>query len=265
MQIDGLIQALREDLLRVAALGDENTSRAAELLSVAIEASLGRRIQDALAEAALELNEQLDSSHVELRVAGHDLQLVLVREDGTVPEQVDEAFSARITLRLPESLKQRAEPPATREGASVNTWLVQALQSAVEPRRSSSSGSRNRLTGYGRNWKEKGNVPRLLRRPQVPRPAHPPRPAPVPSRQRDPAPRQAADPRVPLRCSSAPSTLRCPSSSRSAYPPATSRSRRPRARNRTSPSTATSASSKRSRSATTATALSSRTAVRGSS
>jgi hypothetical protein len=151
MQMDGIIQALREDLVRVAALGDENTSRAAELLAVAIESSLGRRVQDALAEAALELNDQLDSSHVELRVAGHDLQLVLVREDGTVPEQADEAFSARITLRLPESLKQRVESAAAREGASVNTWLVQALQRSVESRRSSSSGSRNRLTGYGRN------------------------------------------------------------------------------------------------------------------
>jgi HicB family len=151
MQIDGIIQALREDLVRVAALGDENTSRAAELLSVAIESSLGRRIQDVLSEAALELNDQLDSSHVELRVAGRDLQLVLVREDGSVPEPADEAFSARITLRLPESLKQRVESAATREGASVNTWLVQALQRAVETRRPSSSGSRNRLTGYGRN------------------------------------------------------------------------------------------------------------------
>jgi len=151
MQIDGIIQALQEDLGRVAALGDESTSRAAELLSAAIESSLGRRFQDALAEAALELNDQLESSHVELRVAGHDLQLVLVREDGTVPEQADEAFSARITLRLPESLKQRVESAAAREGASVNTWLVQVLQRAVEPRRPSSSGSRNRLTGYGRN------------------------------------------------------------------------------------------------------------------
>ena len=150
MQIDGLIQALREDLVRVAALGDEKTSRAADLLSVAIEASLGRRIQDALAEAALELNDQLESAHVELRVAGRDLQLVLVREDGTVPDQADEAFSARITLRLPESLKQRVESAAAREGASVNTWLVQALQRAVEPRRSA-AGSRNRLTGYGHN------------------------------------------------------------------------------------------------------------------
>jgi hypothetical protein len=150
MQIDGLIQALREDLVRVAALGDENTSRVADLLSVAIEASLGRRIQDVLAEAALELNDQLDSAHVEVRVAGRDLQLVLVHDDGTAPEPVDEAFSARISLRLPESLKQRIESAAAREGASVNTWLVLALQRSVEPRRPMSS-SRNRLTGYGRS------------------------------------------------------------------------------------------------------------------
>jgi HicB-like protein involved in pilus formation len=150
MQIDGLIQALREDLVRVAALGDETTSRAAELLSIAIEASLGRRIQDVLGQAALELNDQLDSAHVEVRIAGHDLQLVLVREDGTTPEPVDEAYSARITLRLPESLKQRVESSAAREGASVNTWLVQALQRAVESHRPMSVG-RNRLTGYGRS------------------------------------------------------------------------------------------------------------------
>ena len=153
MQIDGYIQALREDLVRVASLGDETTSRAAELLSVAIEASLARRLQDVLAEAALELNAQLDAAHVEVRIAGRDPELVLVREDGSVSEPVDEAFSARITLRLPESLKQRIESAATREGASVNTWLVQALQRSIESKshRSISSGSRNRLTGYGRS------------------------------------------------------------------------------------------------------------------
>ena len=151
MQIDGLIQALREDLVRVAALGDETTSRAADLLSVAIEASLGRRIQDVLAQAALELNDQLESAHVEVRIAGHDLQLVLVREDGTAPEPVDEALSARITLRLPESLKQRVETAAARDGSSVNTWLVQALQLALESPRHHTSVGRNRLTGYGRS------------------------------------------------------------------------------------------------------------------
>ena len=150
MQIDGHIHALREELGRVAALGDDATARAAELLSVALEASLSRQLQDVLAEAALELNAQLDSGHVEIRIAGRDPELVLVREDGTAPEPVDEAFAARITLRLPESLKQRIESAAAREGASVNTWLVQALQRSLESHRSTSSG-RNRLTGYGRS------------------------------------------------------------------------------------------------------------------
>lgn len=150
MQIDGHIQALREDLGRVAALGDDATAHAAELLSVAIEASLARRLQDVLAEAAVELNAQLDDAHVEVRIAGRDPELVLVREDGSAREPVDEAFSARITLRLPESLKQRVESAATREGASVNTWLVQALQRAVESHRPG-HGGRNRLTGYGRS------------------------------------------------------------------------------------------------------------------
>src|SRR5436190_22295396 len=151
MQIEGHIQALREDLARVASLGDEATAHVAEILSGAIESSLARRLQDILAEAALELNAQLDSGHVEVRVAGREPELVYVRDDGSAPEAVDEAFSARITLRLPESLKQRIESSAAREGISVNTWLVQALQRAVEPRRPTMSGSRNRLTGYGRS------------------------------------------------------------------------------------------------------------------
>jgi hypothetical protein len=155
MQIDGHIQALREDLVRVASLGDESTTRAAELLSVALEASVARRLQDVLAEAALELNAQLDAAHVEVRIAGRDPELVLVHEDGTVSEAVDEAFSARITLRLPESLKQRIEAAATRDGTSANTWLVQALQRSVEANRPVSGareyGGRNRLTGYGRS------------------------------------------------------------------------------------------------------------------
>jgi HicB family len=150
MQIDGYVQALREDLARVAAIGDESTARAADLLAVALESSLGRRLQEALAEAALELTAQLESGRVEVRVAGGDPELVLVREEEAAPEHVDEAFTARVTLRLPESLKVRIEAAANRDGVSVNTWLVQALQRSTEPR-SPAGGSRHRLTGYGRS------------------------------------------------------------------------------------------------------------------
>lgn len=150
MQLDGHIQALREDLARLAALGDEATARAAELLAVALEPALTRRVQEVLAEAALELTSQLGRSRVEVRLTGGEPELVVVPEEADEPAPAAEAFSARITLRLPESLKARIEVAAAREGVSVNTWLVQALQRAVEPRRPS-AGSRSRLSGYGRS------------------------------------------------------------------------------------------------------------------
>jgi hypothetical protein len=151
MQIDGYVQALRDDLARVAAVGDESTARAAELLAVALESSFGRRLQEALAEAALELSPQLEEGRVEVRVAGGDPELVYVNE--AIPVQAEtseEASTARITLRLPETLKSRLEAAAAASGQSVNTWLVQALSRAVEPR-PTTGGNRRRLTGYGRS------------------------------------------------------------------------------------------------------------------
>jgi HicB family len=150
MQIEGYVQAIRDDLVRVAAVGDESTARAAELLAVALESSVGRRLQEALGEAALELSSQLDSGRIEVRIAGGDPELVLVKDEGAATEPADEAFTARITLRLPESLKARLEAAAARDGVSVNTWLVHMLHHASEPR-GHSGGSRRRLTGYGRS------------------------------------------------------------------------------------------------------------------
>jgi predicted HicB family RNase H-like nuclease len=62
--------------------------------------------------------------------------------------QADDGLTARITLRLPENLKRELEAAAAREGVSLNTWLVRALQrsTAPPPRRTG-----KRLTGYAKN------------------------------------------------------------------------------------------------------------------
>ena len=154
MQLEGYVQSLRDDLGRIAAVGDESTARAAELLAVALESAVGRRLLEALGEAALELNGQLQRGRVEIRFAGGDPELVYVPDEEEPPlEAADEAFTARITLRLPESLKARLETAASREGVSVNTWLVQVLSRTGESRAFPSGGtsSRRRLTGYGRS------------------------------------------------------------------------------------------------------------------
>jgi hypothetical protein len=151
MQIEGHVQALREDLVRVAAVGDESTARAAELLALALEPSFARRLQDALAEAALELSGRLEEGRVEVRVAGAEPELVYV-EDTPVAraELTGEALDARITLRLTEALKSRVEAAAAAGGVSVNTWLVQSLTRLLAPR-STGGSRRHRLTGYGRS------------------------------------------------------------------------------------------------------------------
>jgi hypothetical protein len=149
MQIDGYVQALREDLARVAAVGDESTSRAAGLLSVALESAVGKRLMEALSEAALELNGQLEHGRVEVRFAGADPEFVYIRDEVEEAQPSADELSARITLRLSDALKVKVEEAATREGVSVNTWIVQSLSRLVggSPRRSSG----RRLSGYGQS------------------------------------------------------------------------------------------------------------------
>jgi HicB family len=151
VQLQRFVDSLKADLTAVAELGDEATADAAGRLVVTLQASVGLRLLDALSEAALELNDKLPSGHVEVRLSGQDPELVYVSEE---PEAqvggVEPAYTARITLRLPEALKVGIEAAATREGVSVNTWVVRALTRAT-----TSGGpavqSGNRLTGYARS------------------------------------------------------------------------------------------------------------------
>ena len=72
-----------------------------------------------------------------------------------VPATEESDGTARVTLRLPESVKARAEEAAGRDGVSVNSWLVRAVVQALDAARPGSSrpGSSRpgrRITGYAR-------------------------------------------------------------------------------------------------------------------
>ncbi len=147
MQITVYVDALQNDLAAVAALGSEATAEVARQLSVVLEPALHRRVLDAITEAAHELTPQIPNGHVEVRIEGGDVRLTFVEEAqaaAAAPPVDDQA--ARITLRLPESLKATVEESAAREGVSVNTYLVQliARHAGEQPR-----GPRGkRLVGY---------------------------------------------------------------------------------------------------------------------
>jgi HicB-like protein involved in pilus formation len=132
MEMARFVEALESDLAAIAAVGDDETAAAAQRVLQAIRGSAGLRLLDALGEAALELNAQLPSGHVEVRLTGQDPALVYVGEEEAAPEPAaDDGLAARITLRLPESLKASIEAAAAREGVSVNSWLVRALSRGV--------------------------------------------------------------------------------------------------------------------------------------
>jgi hypothetical protein len=150
MQMAPYVQALQHDLAAAAAVaGDEAARDAGQRLAQAVESALHLRLLDLLSEVALALTAQVPG-RVEVRLVGREPELVYVEEEEPEPAQPvagDDAFTARITLRLPEVLKAQIEVAATTEGASVNTWIVRMLQRALEPRTRAVRTGR-RLSGY---------------------------------------------------------------------------------------------------------------------
>ena len=145
------IEALQSDLREIAALGDEAIAEASERLVAAIRSSAGLRLLDVLGEAALEISAQLPSGHVELRMSGQDAEFVFVPEEeslGVQPAPSSDDGTARITLRLSESLKASVEGAAVAAGVSVNTWIVRQLSRATTSSGGGSQHSSKRITGF---------------------------------------------------------------------------------------------------------------------
>lgn len=156
MDLSPFVDSLRRDLGAAADAAGEDVRTAADRLLFALDPSLRLVLIDALGSAAAEVGAQLDDGVVEVRLRGRDPELVVLRtEPGHVPTDLParppeppappapptppeapadgaEAGTARLTLRLPEPLKARAEAAADQEGLSVNAWLVRAVARALE-------------------------------------------------------------------------------------------------------------------------------------
>jgi hypothetical protein len=151
MNVAAYVEALQQDLANVAGIGDEAISEAARRISAALESSLRLRLMDALGEAAAELTSQLPDGHVEVRVTGGEPELVFVPEPGAPPPSGLEDLSARITLRLPETLKTIVDAAAQEAGVSANTWLLQQITRSADPSKRRHQPGGRRMTGYGQS------------------------------------------------------------------------------------------------------------------
>src|SRR5262245_8166461 len=163
MDITGYVDRLRADLVAAAASGGDVMVDAAERLATTLDAAVRMALLEALSDAAAEISAELDGGAVEVRLRGRDPEFVVTPPSApsAASEAADASGSAvneddgvtvRITLRLPESLKQRVEEAAGRSRQSLNTWLVEAARAAsrdpASPREWRVSGQR--LSGWAR-------------------------------------------------------------------------------------------------------------------
>ena len=142
MQTEPFLEAIRRE---VEAAGDDP---AIARLAGALEASAQVWLLDVATQAAAQLNAQLAAGHVEVRLAGRDPDLLYVPDPEPDPAGTGDDYAARITLRLPESLKAQVEQWAAAEGVSVNTWLVRTIARGGQHTRRTPG---RRLTGYGQS------------------------------------------------------------------------------------------------------------------
>lgn len=139
MDIESIVQQVQrtaEGQLRIA--GDDPAVQAAgDAVLVALEPAL-RQAASALAEqAAAEVSAQLPESNVEVVLSNGQPTLVVRRTGESVTINTED-LDARMTVRLPEDLKDDLETAASELGDSVNTFVVKALAGSAEALKKSS-------------------------------------------------------------------------------------------------------------------------------
>ncbi|MEL4505869.1 YlcI/YnfO family protein [Luteococcus sp. H138] len=154
MELNSYLEAVRADLERATALADEQTRTVAEKLVTAAEPSLRLALIQALTQAAAEVSAALEDTVVQVHLEGRDPVIAVLRNNTEAPppaepqqSETEDEGTSRITLRLPESVKTRADAAAQREGMSLNSWITQACRQSLAPQPTSPRTSR-RATGW---------------------------------------------------------------------------------------------------------------------
>lgn len=134
MDLSPYLDSLRRDLAAAAAPGGEQVAQTAELLAGSLDSSARLCLIEVLADATAEITTKLDGPTVEVRLRGREADLVVSHPEpapAAPPPVADSGDLARLTLRLPEQLKESVERAAGAEGISVNAWLVRAASQAL--------------------------------------------------------------------------------------------------------------------------------------
>jgi hypothetical protein len=168
MDLTRYVDELQQRLSTTAAAGGDEARELADRLTAPLDAAVRLVLLEVLSTAASEITTELAPGSVDVRLQGRDPEFVVTRppaskfdaEPGTEGRRAvvldpDDTSTSRTTLRLPDRLKAEVEQAASRDGVSVNAWLVRAVALALQPTSASRAKPRTpsasgRLTGWVR-------------------------------------------------------------------------------------------------------------------
>jgi hypothetical protein len=150
MDITPYVESLRHDLAAAAEAGGAEAKAAAERLALALDPAVRLALMDALSQAAAEITSELPQGSVDVRLRGREPEFVVDVPTVAMPapaapappappsaedaDEVEDDALARITLRIPESVKYKAEELAAKGGHSLNSWIVNVVRAATRDR-----------------------------------------------------------------------------------------------------------------------------------
>ncbi|WP_327354682.1 hypothetical protein [Streptomyces sp. NBC_01304] len=153
MDLTPYVDNLRHELGAAAEAGGDEARALADRLASQLESTARLTLLNALSDAMDEVTRDLAPGSVDVRLRGLNPEFVVTAPPTTDPfdeddapahpapvappapsaAEADDGTTSRINFRPPTQLKVRVEEAASREGLSVNAWLVRAVTAALEP------------------------------------------------------------------------------------------------------------------------------------
>lgn len=153
---------LSRALAAAGTAGGKEAEAFLERFAIPLESAIRLALLEVVSEAAEEISASLPAGSVDVRLRGSNPDFTVttpseparddMQEAGTdtdnpslAPLTADEGPISRITVRMPERLKQHVDEAAGQDGMSANAWLVRAAAAAVQTARRNGPGKNRGL------------------------------------------------------------------------------------------------------------------------
>ncbi|MFI7388691.1 hypothetical protein [Streptomyces sp. NPDC049813] len=154
---------LSRALAAAGTAGGKEAEAFLERFAIPLESAIRLTLLEVVSQAAEEISAELPAGSVDVRLQGSNPRLKVTAESAaqqapaphdsdSAPLATDEGPLSRITVRMPERLKQHVDEAAGEEGVSANAWLVRAAAAAVQSARRGGGGRGLRVDQRHQGW-----------------------------------------------------------------------------------------------------------------